>query len=152
MKRMIIILLMTVLSAGMAEAQEGLFVEDLFEGRIIPRSMMDQTLITGSRLKQYGLDTYRSLNFTVGEPMFQDVEEMVLKDALGSDDQETSYTDGRLTYAIICLPPTATGLNRFLCFQAKKRKKLWDITLVYLRGMATVSDLDKMFNKKKTKG
>ena len=128
MKRMIIILLMTVLSAGMAEAQEGLFVEDLFEGRIIPRSMMDQTLITGSRLKQYGLDTYRSLNFTVG------------------------YTDGRLTYAIICLPPTATGLNHFLCFQAKKRKKLWDVTLVYLRGTATVSDLDKMFNKKKTKG
>ena len=86
-----------------------------------------------------------------GRP-FQDVEEMVLKDALGSDDQETSYTDGRLTYAIICLPPTATGLNRFLCFQAKKRKKLWDVTLVYLRGTATVSDLDKMFNKKKTKG
>lgn len=143
---------MMVLPAGMAKAQEGLFVEDLFEGRIIPKSMMDQTVITGSRLKPYRLDTYRSLNFTVGEPMFQDVEEMVLKDALGSDDQETSYTDGRLTYAIICLSQTATGLNRFLCFQAKKRKKLWDITLVYLRGTATVSDLDKMFNKKKTKG
>ena len=57
--------------------------------------------------------------------------------------------DGSVTYAVICLPPTITGLNRFLCFQAKENKGLWDVTLVYLRGTASVGDLDKMFNKRK---
>ena len=42
-----------------------------------------------------------------------------------------------------------SGLNRYLCFQAKQNNGIWDITLVYLRGTASVEDLEKMFNKRK---
>ena len=137
-----------LLSGFIAMAQEGLYVEDLFEGRVIPQSYMKRTFISGASLKPYGLDTYKSLEFTVGEGAFHKVEVLVIRDADDVEDKETTYEDGHLTYAVICLPPTKNGKNRFLCFQAKKHKSLWDVTVVYLRGTATVGDLEKMFNKR----
>lgn len=149
MKRLfgILILLMVWTSAY---AQEGMYVEDLFEGKVIPTKMMKRITISGSKLSPYGLDTYKSLSFQVGEGAFHSVEVLIIKDSSAAIDQQTEYSDDHLTYAVLSLPPTHTGLNRFLCFQAKEDKGIWDVTVVYLRGTATVKDLDNMFNKRKT--
>jgi len=109
---------------------------------------MKRTFIKGSKLQPYGLDTYKSLSFQVDEAQFHSVELLVLKDAYEVEDKTTEYTGDYLTYAVICLPQTHNGLNRFLCFQAKQDRGIWDVTVVYLRGTATVEDLNKMFNKR----
>lgn len=129
-------------------AQEGLYVEDLFEGRVISPKIMKQTVISGSRLEPYKLDTYKSLSFQVGEGAFHQVEILLIKDSSAATDKQMEYVEDHLTYAVICLPKTYTGLNRFLCFQAKEDKGVWDVTVVYLRGTASVEDLDSMFNKR----
>lgn len=131
-----------------AMAQEGLFVEDLFDGRLIAPRLMKQTVIKGSQLHSYKLDTYKSLFFTVAEDMLHQVEIRVIRDAYDAEDKQMEYVDGHLTYALICLPPLGQNSNRFLCYQATEIKGLWDVTVVYLRGEATREDLNKMFNKK----
>lgn len=147
MKRVFIIL--TMLLSGMAvHAQEGLFVEDLFEGRTISYKMMKRTFISGSQLKPYKLDTYKSLSFTVDEGKLHEVEVMVLRDAYDAVDKQTDYTGDHLSYALVCLPQLSDGRNRFLCFQAREIKGFWDVTVIYLRGTATVEDLNLMFKKK----
>lgn len=148
MRRLLNILILT-LACLPAIAQEGLYVEDLFEGRVIPAKLMKQNFISGSKLQPYGLDTYKSLFFQVEEGMLHTAEILVIKDAYAAEDKQMEYEGGHLTYAVICLPKTLTGLNRFLCYQAKEDKGIWDVTVVYLRGTASVNDLEKMFNKRK---
>lgn len=148
MKRILFIILLCFAGIS-AFAQEGLYIEDLFEGRVIPLKHMKRSFISGSELHPYGLDTYKSLKFSVDEGDFHTVEVLVMKDANESTDKQTIFTGDHLTYAVICFPPTLTGLNRFLCFQAVEKKGKWDVTVVYLRGTATVEDLDAMFNKKR---
>lgn len=148
MKRFLIIIFL-LCAVTSAFAQEGLYVEDLFEGRVIPAKLMKRTFISGTKLQPYKLDTYKSLQFQTGEGTFHTVEMLVVKDSYTATDKETEFTGDHLTYAVISLPQTYTGLNRFLCFQAREDKGVWDVTVVYLRGSATVEDLETMFNKKK---
>jgi hypothetical protein len=148
MKKILTILVL-LLAWTNAFCQEGLYVEDLFEGRVIPAKLMKRTTISGSKLQPYGLDTYKSLSFQVGEAAFHTVEVLIMKDSYAAIDQQTEYVGDHLVYAVISLPQTHTGLNRFLCYQAKEDKGIWDVTVVYLRGTATVGDLDMMFNKRK---
>jgi len=148
MKRLITLLFFLLMGTALF-AQEGLFVEDLFEGKGIAPKEMKRTFISGSQLEPYHLDTYKSVAFRVGTVIYYTVEGLVEQDAKSAVTKQVEYLGDHLTYAVICLPQTYTGLNRFLCFQAKEDDGLWDITLVYLRGTATVEDLDKMFNKRK---
>ena len=129
MKRLYTIIAILLLGT-LARAQEGLFVEDLFEGRAIPYTLMKRTFISGSQLHPYKLEV------------------MVLRDAYDAPDKQTDYDGDHLTYALVCLPPMSGGRNRYLCYQAKEIKGMWDVTVVYLRGPATMEDLNKMFNKK----
>ncbi|MBO7070967.1 MAG: hypothetical protein J6W09_06715, partial [Bacteroidales bacterium] len=73
MKRLFTIIAILLLGT-LARAQEGLFVEDLFEGRAIPYTLMKRTFISGSQLHPYKLDTYKSLSFTVDEGKLHTVE------------------------------------------------------------------------------
>ncbi|MCR5018254.1 MAG: DUF6108 family protein [Bacteroidales bacterium] len=147
MKRLLTIFAAMLLCAA-ASAQEGLYVEDLFEGNVISRKIMKRTFISGAQLRPYKLDTYKSLTFTVDEGAMHEVEVRVIRDAYDAPDKQMDYDGGHLTYALVCLPPLPNGLNRFLCYQAKEIKGLWDVTVVYLRGRASVEDLNLMFNKK----
>lgn len=144
------ITLLTILLLGAPLfAQEGLFVEDLFGGRVISPKIMKKTVINGSRLEPYKLDTYKSLSFEVAEVAFHKVEILIIKDSNAAEDKQMEYAGDHLTYAVISLPKTYTGLNRFLCFQAREERGVWTVTVVYLRGTASVEDLESMFNKRK---
>lgn len=131
-----------------AHAQEGLHVESLFEGEIIPFSEMQQATIRGPQLNPYKLSLYRSIRFKTDANVFRTVEQLVLKDAETADDLRSEMDGGHLVYAVITATPLPSGENRFLCFQATPQKDNWYVTLIYLRGTAKVQDLDKMFNKK----
>ena len=148
MKRLITLFIVLFMGTALF-AQEGLYVEELFEGKGIAPVAMRRNFISGSQLAPYHLDTYKSIAFQVAYATYLGVEDLVLKDAEAAVSRQIEYAGDHLTSAVICLPPTITGLNRFLCFQAKENKGLWDVTLVYLRGTASVGDLDKMFNKRK---
>lgn len=132
-------------------AQEGLSVESLFEGEIVPFSEMKQTVIRGPQLSPYKLNLYKSISFTVDENVFHTVERLVQQDAEMAVDLRSETDGGHLVYAVISAPVLPDGNNRYICFQASLYRGNWTVTLVYLRGTAEVSDLDKMFNKKQTR-
>ena len=143
------LLLLCLTTFGLlAHAQEGLHVESLFEGEIIPVSEMQQATIRGPQLNAYKLTLYRSIRFKTDDNVFRTVETLVLKDAETANDLRSEMDGGHLVYAVITAAPLPSGENRFLCFQASPHKKEWYVTLIYLRGSANVQDLDKMFNKK----
>lgn len=129
-------------------AQEGLHVESLFEGEIIPFSEMQQATIRGPQLSPYKLNLYRSIRFKTDENVFRTVEKIIQADIEYAVDLRSETDGGHLVYAVITAEPLPSGDNRFLCFQAALHKKEWYVTIIYLRGPAKVQDLDKMFNKK----
>ena len=148
MKRIVIVLFVLLASIPRLSAQEGLSVEGLFEGEIIPRTGMKQTFIRGASLQPYKLDVFKSISFTVDSQTFQTVEQLVLQDAEAARDKNMDMRGGHLTYAVLSLPQATNGSNRFLCFQAREERGKWLVTLVYLRGQAAIGDLNKMFNKR----
>ena len=76
--------MMTVLLAvTLAEAQTGLKINDLFEGRIIPQEQMIETRVRGKSLAKYQLSYYRSVRFTVGESEADRVLKIVEDDSKG---------------------------------------------------------------------
>lgn len=148
MKRIILTAAILLSICLHASAQEGLFVEGLFEGEIVPRTEMKQTFIRGESLKPYKLDTFKSISFTADVQTYHKVETLVLHDAEASMDKSTDFVGGHLTYAVLSLPRSNSGRNRYLCFRAREDQGKWLITVIYLRGQAAIDDLNRMFNKR----
>ena len=74
------------------------------------------------------------------------VATLVEADAAATDDCETEKTGTLLTYALI-RPKSKGRVNRYLCYQARPVDGQWKMTILYLEGPATLSDLRSMFEK-----
>lgn len=143
--------ILTFFLAGLAltaQAQEGLHVGAVFDGSIVPYSKMQETIIQGPQLIPYQLELYHSLSFDADDTVFAAVEQRVREDMAGASDLRCDQHQGHLVYAVFSLPGHPSGLNQLVCFQTKRQRDTWKITLVYLRGKAQMSDLERMFNKK----
>lgn len=80
MKRLITLFIVLFMGTALF-AQEGLYVEELFEGKGIAPVAMRRNFISGSQLAPYHLDTYKSIAFQVAYATYLGVEDLVLKDA-----------------------------------------------------------------------
>ena len=79
MKRITIILTF-LLSFIAGYAQQGLRMNDLFEGRIIPQERLIETRIRGKALSKYQLSYYRSLRFKASEKEVADLRRLMNED------------------------------------------------------------------------
>ena len=64
-----------------AWSQDRLKTGPVFEGSVVSKERMIETLVKGGSIREYGLSVFRSVRFDVDEPEFQTVSSLVLDDA-----------------------------------------------------------------------
>ena len=124
MKQLLTILLF-FLATGHAVAQQGLAINELFSGNIIPKERMVETRIRGRMLTDYKMSLFRSVKCKVSKEELDKINALVQQDIKGK------------TYCYICQKAESDG------------KKQWVVTLIYIEStLGTLSELKKMFNNK----
>lgn len=144
MKKLTIICFLFLLACPVW-AQQGMKTYPVFQGEVVPSNMMVVTEVRGG-VAAYKLDYYKGVTFQVDEALAAKVASLVEADAAATDDCETEKTGTLLTYALI-RPKPKGRVNRYLCYQARPVDGQWKITILYLEGPATLSDLRSMFEK-----
>ena len=148
MKRFLLSLSFVICHLTFSVAQMGLRINDLFEGRIIPRERMVETRVRGRTLAKYQLTFYRSLRFSASTEEVARLRRIIDEDCRG---HHATGTEAGKTYTMhIQLNPQG-GKNRFLCYQDvfESKKKPCEVTVIYMEG--TISDiykLEEIINKK----
>ena len=148
MKRFLLSLSFVICHLTFSVAQTGLRINDLFEGRIIPRERMVETRVRGRTLAKYQLTFYRSLRFSASTEEVAHLRRIIDEDGRG---HHATGTEAGKTYTMhIQLSPQG-GKNRFLCYQDvfESKKKPREVMAIYMEG--TISDiykLEALINKK----
>lgn len=168
MKTLLTILFCCICSLSI-KAQKGLHVEDIFDGDIVKKTYMIENIIKGEQLSTYKLTFFRSIKFKASEEERQKIEALVNEDIKNSLDLEqerqgdyeklmkgnmSHYLQSPLNYAVMTLPPDGkwdpNKPNKlwYLCYQCTPvRDGDYAITLVFMKGNASLSELRKMFKK-----
>lgn len=158
MKRIAILLIM-VTSVLVVHAQQGLHINELFKGAIIPQNRMMETRVRGKMIAKYQLSYYHSLRFFASDEEEVQIKELMDKDHAayradtdGSDFSSIqsfeSYSERNKTRKVktymIRLKPSK-GKNRYLCYKSTdhaKDKKKKEMTVIYMEG--ALPSLDKL--------
>lgn len=157
MKRLLTIYLMLLGIALCATAQEGLHINEIFEGKLIDREVMRESLIKGESLASYKLNVLHTIKFAASSKERARVDALFTKDMEGSisDDEsdmeyesEVEYVGNFIYYAIVQLTDTKKGRHRYICYQCREKSDHYDITIAYIEGKASLADLRKTFKKK----
>lgn len=128
---------------GLALAQKGLAVNELFGKRYTGDKQAVVTSIKGSTLEPYDLSRYKSLTVTNRPSEAETIEPLLAKDASIAIDSETSYRDGKLYYAFYSLP-VYDGERRYIFYLNQSLVGKDKIILMYLQGYASASKVKNM--------
>lgn len=152
MKRVVIMILMSVLMSLMMNAQSRLYVSELFgKYRALPDVV--EVYVTGKEARTVNLETYRSLSMPASLDEAKIVEQMVVKDGVTAKEKEIEYRGGQLYYGFYMLSPVMKNdmkLNRYLFFlnQSLAKKNSTDkITMIYMDGEADVDYIKSLIRK-----
>ena len=141
MKRFIIITLGAFLAlAPPVVAQAGLQIDSLFSGAMVPASTITESVVSGKELKPYNLDYFRSVRFKATDAEIDKVISWLAVDALIAVNKEMDSENGRLVYALLGFP-AGRDRNKYVGYQVKEMSGNKFVTVVYLSGKASVSDL-----------
>lgn len=144
-KRFYIIFICLV--ATMAISAQELSIDDCFEDNILARKSVTAVKVKGERLKAYNLNTFRSITVTADQRTASWVQRKVTKDAPLATDREEGIKDGRLQYAFYVFRHKNSKTYRYIFYRNNKPSEdaVTDVTLVYMEGKATLSELKQMF-------
>lgn len=152
MKRFLLLILCLV-SLVHADAQSGLYINDVFEGKDISKKEMVETLIRGDQLSQYLLTVFHSVKFTATEQQRDAVEkkfkmdmEHNTKKSGNKQNCEMEIRGGHLFYAIVEVN-SRSDERRYISYQcsATTAPNRYNITLVYIEGYCDLKKLKKIF-------
>lgn len=134
-------------------AQKGLRINEVFEGKVVDRGCMQESLIKGEDLAPYKLRVLHTVRFAATYAERDDTEGLFMEDMKGrlsdeTDNMEMERHGEHLYYAIVQIADTPKGLHRYICYQCKEKGSRIDITLAYMEGRATLADLRATFKKK----
>ncbi|MBQ6965003.1 MAG: hypothetical protein IJP82_04855 [Bacteroidaceae bacterium] len=156
MKRLMILILCAITTVSI-HAQKWLSISDIFEGKVIDKSRITETLIKGEQLEPYHLTSFHSVKFNATEKERDDIEKAfytdmtqhAAKNSSGKPNSEMENRGGHLYYAIAEVKPDSPFDRRYICYQCSKgAHATFGITLVCLEGHVSLQDLRKMFKKK----
>ena len=151
MKRIAILLIM-ITSVLVVHAQQGLHINELFKGAIIPQDEMMETRVRGKMIAKYQLSYYHSLRFYANQEEVKKINELIEKDRKEHQDEDLKsffeYRSKKLivTSKKIRLKPL-NGKNRFICTKTKEKSgsKKIEMIVIYLEGsLKSVHELDKI--------
>ena len=139
---------LTILLSGFAcllHAQQGLNVNELFIGKLVPREQMVEVRVKGRAISKYGLQFYHSVRFKANEQQCKTVDELVERDRKMATDIEQTNRKGATT--LIMAFPKQHGLYRYLCYLTLTKGHLTRVTVVYMEGnVASIAELGKLVN------
>ena len=152
MKRTILLILTLVTCITMMHAQDNLHVHPVFQGKIVPQKRMIETKVIGESLEKYKLTLFHSVKMNTTNVEMTKIWDCVMKDinAQPNETKDLEYAkEGELvSYCIVRLKPQ-DKLQRYLCYQCYEASQGgYNLTLVYMEGTATLSELKKTFRKK----
>lgn len=176
-RKTLLIVALCLLSFLPARAQEGLQIDSLFSGSIIDVSDMSRismSEVSGAELRPYNLKYFRSISFKAGARTIDKVASLVEADSRNALDRKIDYYGRQMYYALFRLRANGSEENEYVGFQVKGigREKVTQgsdgktvvgyeldenaqgpfeqayVTVVYLRGKATMNDLKKMFKQR----
>ena len=132
MKHRILLTIALGLLAFAAHAQQGLSVNSLFQGKVVPRENMVEVRVKGRAISKYGLEFYRSVRFNATDG----------KTATGP---EQTKRNGTVT--LIMTLPRQGDLYRYLCYLTLRKGRTAVLTVVYMEGkVASVAELRKLIH------
>ena len=146
MKRILLIVTLLVVSVSTMLAQKGLSVAEQFDGSKPYFATATRVWVEGSELKRYNLTLYKSI--TVKD----NADAAVKQDAHKAVSKEMGHLKGRLFYAFLCLNGSR-GSNRYVFYRNSLLSEGGknEVTLVYMEGQVTMSQLKEMFTQKSNK-
>lgn len=156
-----------------SKAQTGLQIDSLFL-KFTGEQDVAEYVVTGSELKPYNLKYFRSISFKASAKTIAWIDKLIKADAENAADTKIDYQSGQLSYALVRIPVKGSRENQYIGFQVKGIKdevttfggstgvvtgyilnekakgpfKSAYITVVYLRGKASMNDLNNMFKKR----
>ena len=143
MKRLGIILVILHV-ALFVQAQQGLPIDKLFLGLVIPQERMMETKVRGKMIAKYQLSYFHSLRFNATPREMKLI--MTLVD-MGNPNKENLQERSMMSTntsetRMVRLDPQGKQ-NRYLCAKAnKKGSKGYEMVVIYMEG--TLSSLEKM--------
>lgn len=149
MKRISLIIIISILASLPVLAQSGLNINTLFDGRFKKDTNATELIVTGSSAKDINLKVYHSLKVTQKSQQSL-IESLVVKDGVKANDKEVEYRSGQLYYAFYTLPATKSGHNRYIFYlnqnlAHKAPKNI--VTLIYMEGKATSEQIKSLIRK-----
>ena len=140
---MLIIIITWLLTIATAQAQNGLSVSPLFEGKVIPTQRMVETRVKGKMLSKYQLNFFRSVRFKANNKQeINSVHDMVEQDMkkypgyMYADNYSSGKSHSRET--LMLQLPKQGNQNRFLCYKRNND----EVTVIYMEG--TLNSLDTL--------
>lgn len=136
-----------------ATAQRGLQINEVFEGKVIAKQYMQESLVKGDNLAPYNLRLMHTVKFLANNSQRARADALFcidMRERISDDDSnmEMESRDGFIYYAIVQLTDNEKGTHRYICYQCRPRSTKFDITMVYMEGEASLADLRKTFKKK----
>ena len=134
-------------------AQRGLQIDEVFEGKVIAKQYMQESLIKGDNVAPYKLRLLHTVKFLANNSQRAKADALFnidMKERISDDDSnmEMETRDGFLYYAIVQLTDNDKGSHRYICYQCRPKSTKFDITMVYMEGEASLADLRKTFKRK----
>ena len=143
MKRVLMIITVCFSMLMSVEAQSGLHIAPLFEGKIIPQQRMVETRVKGKMLSKYQLTLFRSVRFNANTKQeiahIHDLIELDKKqNQVHPYSENYSSKKSRSKETLMLQLPKEGNYNRFLCYKRNND----EITVIYMEG--TLSSLDTL--------
>lgn len=142
------ITMMWLLMTATAQAQSGLSVSPLFEGKVIPTQRMVETRVKGKMLSKYQLTFFRSVRFKANNKQeinrVHDMIELDIKNNPGfayGENYSSKKSNSKETFMLQL--PKQGNHNRFLCYKRNND----EVTVIYMEGtlnsLSTLRELIK---------
>jgi hypothetical protein len=119
---------------------------DIFKGKSLNHK--EASCTEGSSLKPYNLTLFSTAT-TRDRRVFDYVEETVESHEKKAIDKECGYINGRLYYGFYQFRPDKNGKYRYLFYRNSSLRddESYEITVVYMEGYPSLTELKKMFQK-----
>ena len=144
--RKLLFILIALVAPLTALAQQGLHIDELFQGRIIPQERMVETRVRGRSIEKYQLSYYRSLRLNATNKEAGRLRQLLGQDSEQSIDMRTSRKNPHRwdTWTCKLQMPVANGKNRYVCYQEEWNREhdQCEVTVIYMEG--TVESLEKL--------
>lgn len=141
MKKIICILLWSLISSSALLAQEGLNINKVFDGRFRNSPNAVETIVTGKKMQSFNLTLYHSLTVKDDVAATALIEQLVRKDGVSAIDKEVVFKDGHLYYGFYTFTPQ-NKINRYLFFLNQQQNN--KVVVIYMEGKATMKEIKNM--------